>query len=123
MANKTQIGRVTKVEAIHYQRRAFRREHVKISLWAETDLGHKVWLCKTGCDTRRIETKVREFENEYSFLIGQEIKYTLKIDPYALGQTGFLRPRGTTPEYYRPRIESNELKGGNENNGRIMQQL
>ena len=101
MRAKTQTARVTKLEARHYSRRAFRDEHAKISLWAETDLGHEVWLCKTGCDTRRVETKLREFEREYSFLLGQEIQYTLKACPYSLEETGFIGPRGTDLSEYR----------------------
>jgi hypothetical protein len=78
-----------------YMSRQHPYRHAKISLWAITQKGHHVWLkTKKGLDTRRIETKIREFEQEYEYLLGMKIEYILKTDKYTFDQTGFVRKIG-----------------------------
>jgi hypothetical protein len=59
-----------------------------MTLWALTDQEDEVWVeTRRGLDSRRVETKVEEFEKEYAFLIGKTISYTLSRDK----RIGFLR--------------------------------
>ena len=37
-------GKIEKIIAKHYSQSNWTGESAKISLWAETDLGHEVWL-------------------------------------------------------------------------------
>lgn len=102
MAIKIYTSKIEKITAKHYARRNFSGQCAKLSLWAETNLGHEVWLLtQKGIGTRRVETKLEDLEREYSFMQGREIKYILKPTRGGIEPVGFLTPRGVTPEDYR----------------------
>jgi hypothetical protein len=102
MAIKIYTSKIEKITARHFSRRNFSRQCAKLSLWAETEAGHEIWLLtQKGIGTRKISTKLEELEREYEFMQGKEIKYILKPNRMGLEDIGFLTPRGITPEDYR----------------------
>ena len=81
-------GKIEKIIAKHYSQSNWTGESAKISLWAETDLGHEVWLqTQHNLDTRRVNVKVRAYEDKNKHLLGQRIKY--KFDERK--EIGFVR--------------------------------
>jgi hypothetical protein len=85
MTNK--IARITEVYVRHRRpttkmKGTFRSRkdpyvNARMTLWAVTELGDSVWLeTRRGLDTRRIETKVLEYEAEHKDKVGRIIEYT-----------------------------------------------
>jgi hypothetical protein len=102
MVRQKYTATITKINARHYSRINHSARCAKMSLWAETDMGDEIWLTtEKGLSTRRIEKKVAEMEREYGFMVGQKVDYIIKGD--WRGPIGFLYPRGTSPESYRPK--------------------
>lgn len=96
MVNK--IARITEVYVRHRRpttkiKGTFRSRKdpyvdARMTLWAVTELGDTVWLdTRKGLDTRRIDTKVQEYESENQNKIGKVIEYALA----RRGNTYFLR--------------------------------
>lgn len=93
---KKYTGRIIDLEVTHRPYRgivrgARHRVHAQMSLWAITDTGHRVWLQRTYCDTRRIETKLDEYLGQNEFRIGEEVNYVLRPSRNGLDEVGFRR--------------------------------
>ena len=61
----------------------------RMTLWAVTDLGHKVWLeTKEPLTRERIEKKKKEYLESSTYEVGDKIKYEIKeVD----SKIGFIR--------------------------------
>jgi hypothetical protein len=60
----------------------------KMTLWARTDNGDRVWLeTKDRLNTASVESKIREYENENQHLVGRIIRYALSENR----EVGFVR--------------------------------
>jgi hypothetical protein len=94
----------------HFSRRNLTGDCAKMSLWAETELGHQVWLLTKYClDTRRVDAKVEEMEKDYKFMLGREIPYVLKFRD-GNEDVGFIMPKGIDLEVYRQKTRAPKPK-------------
>lgn len=95
MSTRRTEGKVESIFTRHTPHRSlerdWKRKYARISIWAYTEQGHKVWLETARGENGSIDERCKQHEERYQYLIGQNISYSLKTDRYTGYQRGFIR--------------------------------
>lgn len=94
MTTRKAEGKVECIFTRHTPHRSLERhdrKYARITVWAETEQGHQVWLETVRGENGSIEERCKQHEERYQHLIGQNISYSLKTDRYTGYERGFIR--------------------------------